>query len=185
MAANEAIAKPPTSGMIVRSKETLEPGQVIFKLGHRFVGNNRLLNEEIISASWWFTSGAIELISKTWNGEGSLSDTFRLFGAIAKRWGGSADLIVKAKIMKPLVAYIGPGTIQDFRCLEKEEGNNLWDLPLWVPSPSIPQLFIPLAHKGDNSSSVAKQALTDVYLIPIDKWDDGYLLHDPSDKWKI
>src|SRR5882672_3969701 len=131
MPLNQHIACAPRRGMIVRSKETIGPGVVVFKLGHRFDGNTRQSDLEVISTPWWFTKGTIELISKASASSGSrMSDMLRQFGAIAKRWNGSGDLIVKADIDAPVIAYIGPGTIQDFRGVEGQEANNLWDMPL-------------------------------------------------------
>jgi hypothetical protein len=178
--------------MIVRSKEVLEPGLTIFKLGHRFIKSNRLSDEDVICSPWWFSSGTVEVICNTWSGHDSLSDTFRRFGAIAKRWGGAADLIVKAKINKPVVAYIGPGTVQDFRKNPAETKDSKWDMPLWVPSPSIPQIHITLRkdRKDDNGkmikrTSIGREALTEIYIIPIDKWDNRYILGTPESKWKV
>jgi hypothetical protein len=119
------------------------------------------------------------------NAQEQLADVFRRFGAIAKRWGGSGDLIVKAKLAAPLNAYIGPGTVQDFRGVKGEIDNNRWDMPLWVPSAGLPQVYIPLAKKGDPASSVARSALRDIYIVPIDKWDESYVRAPPRDRWRL
>lgn len=62
MSVNQHIAKAPRRGMIVRSREALEPGLVPFKLGHRFNAGVRLSDLEVLSSPWWFTQGAAELI---------------------------------------------------------------------------------------------------------------------------
>lgn len=186
MPLNEHLAQAPRRGMIVRSKETLEPGLSIFKLGHRFDGNVCQSDEQVISKPWWFTEATVESIDHVaQNANESLAEVFRRFGAVAKRWGGSADLIVKARIAAPVIAYIGPGTIQDFREQEHEESNNTWDMPLWVPSPNIAQLYIPLAKKSDSLSSVTMAALRDIYIVPIDEWERGYIYGNPDSKWKL
>jgi hypothetical protein len=186
MPLNGHLAHPPKSGMIVRSKLVLSPGLQIFKLGHRFDKMARQDDVQVISKPWWFTEGTVELICQTAERSGDmLADAFRRFGAVAKRWGGSADLIVKAEIAEPLIAYIGPGTIQDFLNQPHESFNNTWDLPLWVPSPNIPQIYIPLANRSESGSSIAKNVLDNIYIVPIDKWDNAFLRGNPKSKWKL
>lgn len=186
MPLNQHIAKAPRRGMIVRSKETLEAGLVLFKLGHRFNASTRQSDLEVLSSPWWFTRGAAELVCQRAAASGSgLSDMFRRFGAVAKRWGGSADLVVRAELGAPVVAYIGPGTIQDFRHDKAQAGHNAWDMPLWVPSAAIPQVHVPLMNKGDVASSVAEDAFRSVYIVPIDKWDDDYINGPPKGKWRL
>lgn len=187
MAINERFARRPRRGMIVRSREVLEPGLTLFKLGHRFNGSKRQSDREVISSPWWFSSGTIEEIARAAAAaDEKLSDVFRRFGAVAKRWGGSGDLIVKAIIAQPLVAYIGPGTVQDFRADDKERRNNQWDMPLWVPSPNAAQVCVPLVARSDDGVekvNLATQAFRDVFLVPVDKWQDGYLRSNPDSKW--
>lgn len=184
MPINDHLASPPRRGMIVRSKATLEPGTVLFKLGHRFVGSARQSDLGIVSSPWWFTQETAELICKTSGRSGTgLSDMFRQFGAIAKRWKGTADLVVKARVKAPLVAYVGPGTIQDFREEDRRNGGNAEDLPLWVPSPSVPQVHVSLMRRGDFSSSVALDALEEIHVVPLDKWDDAFIRSAPKDRW--
>jgi hypothetical protein len=186
MPLNDHLAHPPKSGMIVRSKLVLSPGLKIFKLGHRFDKNARQDDEQVIAKPWWFTEGTVELICQTSERSGeTLADAFRRFGAVAKRWGGSADLIVKAEVAEPIVAYIGPGTTQDFRNQPGESINNTWDMPLWVPSANIPQIYIPLANKSKPGSSIAKSALYNIYVVPLDKWDSSFLRGNPKSKWKL
>jgi len=186
MPLNDHLAHPPKRGMIVRSKLVLSIGQQVFKLGHRFDKKARQDDEQVISKPWWFTEGTVELICQTAERSGdTLADAFRRFGGVAKRWGGSADLIVKAEIAEPLVAYIGPGTIQDFRDQPGESLDNTWDMPLWVPSASIPQIYIPLAIGSKPGSSIARNALRNIYVVPIEKWDDAFLRSNPKSKWKL
>jgi len=185
MPINDHLANPPRQGMIVRSKIVLDAGTTLFKLGHRFDNNVRQDDLQVISKPWWFSEGTVELIIMTASNSGEgLADSFRRFGAVAKRWGGSADLIVKVRVAEPLTAYIGPGTIQDFRHVPAQTFNNTWDMPFWVPSPSIPQIYIPLSNRNDRNSSVAQSAFTDIYLVPIDKWDESFLRGNPKSKWK-
>ena len=185
MPRNERFAERPRAGMIVRSKETLESGLTIFKLGHRFDRHVRQTDLEVISKPWWFTAATVELICSRARAAGEqLADVFRRFGAVARRWGGSGDLIVKARLAEPLIGYIGPGTIQDFRDDPAQQENNAWDMPLWVPSPGIPQLYVPLMRRGDVSTSIAREVLSDVYVVPIDKWDDAWITGQPPARWK-
>ncbi|MFC4702167.1 hypothetical protein [Paraburkholderia caffeinitolerans] len=192
MSLNEHLAEAPDhrrkvrEGMIVRSKEALEPGLSIFKLGHRFDRKRRQNDEQVISSPWWFTEATVESITRAaQNANENLADVFRRFGAVAKRWGGSGDLIVKARIGAPVIAYIGPGVIKDFRGDEDKESDNTWDMPLWVPSPNIAQLYIPFTPVKDPSSSIASAALRDVYIVPIDKWDESYIRGNPNPKWRL
>ena len=131
MGINERFAKRPVKGMIVRSKEVLEPGVTLFKLGHRFVKAKRLSDIEIVSSSWWLSEASVETIMKSAiGGNARLSEAFRRFAAIAKRWGTSCDTIVKATTASPLICYVGPGTIQDFRGVENENENKMGYAPL-------------------------------------------------------
>lgn len=184
MALNSQIARRPVRGMIVRSEEVLEPGVSLFKLGNRFVKGRRLSDIEMASSPWWLSEGSVEVILKSAQaGDARLSEAFRRFGAVAKRWGGSADHIVKAIIAGPVISYIGPGTVQDFRDIEGESKTNEWDMPLWCPPPNIPQIYIPVALK--TGVSIARAAFRKVYIVPIDKWRDEFVRKDPDDKWLL
>lgn len=185
MALNAKVARAPRAGMIVRSKEILEPGLLLFKLGHRFVKGTRQVDEDVLRSPWWFTAATVEAISLgAESGGPGLSDAFRRGGAIARRWGGSADLVVRARMRASLVAYIGPGTIQDFRSDDAAGADAIADMPLWVPSPSIAQVYIPLGGKGSRGVDVV-EAFDGIYLVPIDKWDDGYIRSAPKSKWAM
>lgn len=185
MSLNKKLASRPRGGMIVRSVEVLEPGLTLFKLGHRFVGHSRQSDLEIASSPWWFTQATVELICQASSRSNSyLSDTFRQYGAIAKRWGGTGDLVLKATLSSPVTAYIGPGTIQDFRNQAEHEDDNAWDLPLWVPSASIPQIHITLMPRGKPELSLVSEAFSSVFIIPIDKWDDSFVNGSPDKKWQ-
>ena len=65
--------------------------------------------------------------------------------------------------MGSLTAYIGPGTIQDFRKPSEEPDENQ---PLWVPPPHITQVFIPgLGEKtADGQHIIASIALGKVSI---------------------
>lgn len=185
MSLNKELAARPRGGMIVRSVEVLEPGLTLFKLGHRFVNDRRQSDLEIASSPWWFTQATVEHICQSSSRSNSpLSDTFRRYGAIAKRWGGTGDLVLKATLRSRVTAYIGPGTIQDFRNQAGHEDDNTRDLPLWVPSASIPQVHITLMSRGNIESSLAKEAFSSVFVVPIDKWDDSYVNGSPDGKWQ-
>jgi hypothetical protein len=185
MPVNDAFATARPAGMVVRSKVTLSDLHLV-KLGHRFLHGSRQDDGMVLSSPWWFTPATVELICRSVGASDSgLSDAFRRFGAIARRWGGSADLIVKARLKAAVTAYIGPGTIQDFRGIQAQEGHNLWDLPLWVPSASIPQVNIPLMAKGKPETSVVGEAFDHVYIVPIDKWDTDYLHAAPPEKFRV
>ena len=185
MAVNDLFAIAPPPGMVVRSKEPLSSLHLV-KLGHRFVRGVWQDDLMVMSSPWWFTPATVELVCSSAAGSGSaLSDAFRRFGAIARRWGGSADLVVKARLKATVMAYIGPGTVQDFRGIDEQEVDNLWDLPVWVPSASIPQIHIPLMAKGRPETSVVRAALEQGYIVPIDEWQASYLYASPPKKFQV
>ena len=94
-------------------------------------------------------------------------------------------MIARVELGGCVVAYLGPGTVQDFRGAKEHEVDNQWDAPLWVPSPSIPQVYVPLMKKGDPGSSVVEEAFRSAYIVTIDKWDDSYIRATPKEKWRI
>lgn len=188
LAVNAGFAKRPTKGMIVRSEEILEPGVTLFKLGHRFVRGKRLSDIEIVSSPWWLSEASVEMVMQSAaGGDARLSEAFRRFGAIAKRFKGSGDNIVKVTTAASLLSYIGPGTIQDFRNINDEVKNNEWDMPLWCPPSNIPQIYIPVVHRRQTYGdiNVTRAAYKEIYIVPIDKWRDEFLRKDPEGKWRI
>ncbi len=57
--------------------------------------------------------------------------------AIARRWGGKVDIVVRGLLKGPLLAYYGIGTIQSF---DEEQSD---DQKSWVPAPDVIQIYIP------------------------------------------
>ena len=93
---------------------------------------------------------------------------------------------MKAMTAAPVIAYIGPGTVQDFRDIEGENKNNEWDMPLCYPPPNIPQIYIPVVLKrGHEKISVTRAAFRRVYVLPIEKWRDEFVRKGPDDKWLV
>ncbi|MCB4805492.1 hypothetical protein QO001_005493 [Methylobacterium brachiatum] len=165
-ALNEHVAKRPSRGMIVRSKIELSAGTKIYKIGHRTVKGRVLSDDEVLTSPWWISEADFEEISRRACASGSaLSEVWRQYGAIARQWGGSCDLVVKAKVVGSLTAFIGPGTIQDMR-KDDERVSPSADQPLWVPPPTITQIFIPgLGDKAANgSTSIVTIALGDILV---------------------
>ena len=163
---NEHVAKRPSRGMIVRSRIELSAGTKIYKIGHRTVKGRTLSNDEVLTSPWWIAEADFEEISRRASASGSaLSDVWRQHGAIARQWGGSCDLVVKAKIVGSLTAFIGPGTIQDMR-KDDETASPSDDQPLWVPPPTITQVFIPgLRDKtSDGTTSIVAVALDEISI---------------------
>lgn len=187
MPINTPFAKTPQRGMIVRSQETIEPGIDLVKFGHRFVNGQRMSDIEVVSTPWWLTKETAEyIIERADASDARLADVFRRFGAVAKRWGGSGDLVVKVTVAKAVMACIGPGTVQDFRGQKGEEIRNQWDAPLWVPSPLIAQVHIPVAERSRvKQTTVARQAYRNAFVVSIDKWRDDYLWENPPEKWRV
>lgn len=166
---NEHVAKRPSRGMIVRSKIELQTGTKIYKIGHRTVRGDIKSDFDVLTSPWWIAEADFEEISRRASASGSaLSDVWRQHGAIARQWRGSCDLIVKAKVVGSLTAYIGPGTIQDMR-KDDEATAPSDDQPLWVPPPAITQVFIPgLGEKTvEGGSVIATVSLSDVSIRPL------------------
>lgn len=185
MPVNQHLARRPRRGMIVRSTEALEPGLLLFKLGHRFVKHQLQSDLAVVSTPWWFTAGTLELVGQAATRSGTpLADMMRSFGAVARRWGGSGDLVVRARLGAAVMASIGPGTIQDFRDDPQQAAANAWDMPLWVPSPGIPQVYVSLMDQGDLATSVAQDALDLVHLVPVAQWTEAFVNTAPPDKYK-
>lgn len=57
--------------------------------------------------------------------------------AIARRWGGKVDVVVRGLLTGPLLGYYGIGTIQAFEKAEED------DFSAWVPANDIVQIYIP------------------------------------------
>ena len=130
------------------------------------VKGRTLSNDEVLTSPWWIAQADFEEISRRASASGSaLSDVWRQHGAIARQWGGSCDLVVKAKIVGSLTAFIGPGTIQDMR-KDDETASPSDDQPLWVPPPTITQVFIPgLRDKtSDGTTSIVAVALDEISI---------------------
>lgn len=155
--------------MIVRSQIELMAGQWLHKIGHSTVNGQPLSQARVLTSPWWIAEADFQEISRRAAISGSdLSDAWRQHGAIARQWGGACDLIVKAKVVGSLTAFIGPGTIQDLR-KDDELTSPSEDQPLWVPPPSITQIFIPGLHEKtvDGATTIVSVALSEISIRPL------------------
>lgn len=168
---NEHVAKRPIRGMIVRSRIELKAGQWLYKIGHSTLNGQPLRQDRMLTSPWWIVEADFEEISRRAAAAGSvLSDVWRQHGAIARQWGGSCDIVVKAKVVGSLTAFIGPGTIQDLR-KDDETTSPSEDQPLWVPPPSITQVFIPGLHErtADGANTIISVALSEISIRQLQK----------------
>lgn len=128
----------PKSGMIVKDQVLLKPSQYYYRFAHSMVKGKRQTRDQIVGGSWWVDADVFNTIEHhAQQSESHLSSVARRDLAIAKRWNGKLDIVVRALLVGPLFAYVGIGTYQVFD--DEVEG----DLPIWIPSPSAIQIYIP------------------------------------------
>ena len=137
-ALNARHMKRPTSGMIVKREELLTPGRYYYRFAHSMVGGRRQLREQIVSGAWWMSFDTFATIQQRSQRSGThLSSMARHSLAIALRWRGKVDIVVRGLLREPLLAYVGIGTIQTFTAPRDE------DYRSWVPAPDAIQIYIP------------------------------------------
>lgn len=78
--------------------------------------------------------------------ESHLGATARRDFAVARRWGGKLDIVVRALLVGPLLGYFGIGTIQTF------DADSDDDLPVWIPASEALQIYIPGLREKDPQS---------------------------------
>lgn len=143
-ALNSKYMARPKSGMIVKEERMLSPSHYYYRFAHSMVRGKPQNRDMIMSGAWWMDADAFNTIKERSSRSGThLSSMARYSCAIARRWEGKVDIVVRALLTGPLLAYYGTGTIQTF---EKDEDD---DLPVWYPAIDIVQIYIPgLAAKN-------------------------------------
>lgn len=132
----------PKSGMIVKEERLLARSHYYFRFAHSMVAGKRQTRDQIVGGAWWLDADAFNTIRQRSKDSGThLSSMARYSCAIARRWTGKVDIVVKALLAAPLTAYIGIGTIQDFYQPFQDEPDD--DLSTWIPATDIAQIFIP------------------------------------------
>ena len=137
-ALNAKYLRRPRSGMIVKDQVLLAPAQYYYRFAHSMVKGQRQTRDQIIGGAWWVDADVFNTIrNKAERLESHLSSEARRDLAIARRWEGKVDIVVRALLTGPLFAYIGVGTYQVF----EDEVDN--DLSIWIPSAEAIQIYIP------------------------------------------
>jgi hypothetical protein len=146
-ALNSKYMRPPSSGMIVKDRIFLRPSNYYYRFAHSSVNGKKQTRDQIVGGAWWMDADAFNTIKQRASAVGShLSSTARRDLAIARRWGGKVDIIVRALVVGPLAAYVGLGTYQVF-----EEGTDD-DMPIWIPSREAIQIYVPGLREKDPAS---------------------------------
>lgn len=168
-ALNAKFMQRPKSGMIVKEQKMLAPSHYYYRFAHSMVGNRRQTRDEIMSGAWWIDADAFNTIKQRSLLSGThLSGMARHSCAIARRWGGKVDIVVRGLLAGPLLGFYGIGTVQSFRPatneaesdpetpLESDERarQEQGDLSLWMPARDIVQIYIPgLAQKNPHTGN--------------------------------
>lgn len=157
-ALNMKFMQRPRSGMIVKDERMLAPSHYYYRFAHSMVHGKRQNRDQIMSGAWWLDADTFNTIKQRSLHSGThLSGMARHSCAIARRWGGKVDIVVRGLLKGPLLGYYGIGTIQSFRRLDGEVDNEKLtpretrqreleddsDLSLWLPGSDIVQIFIP------------------------------------------
>jgi hypothetical protein len=137
-ALNAKYMTPPAAGMIVKLEELLPAGRYYYRFAHSMVNGRRQTREQIVSGAWWMSFDTYNTIQQRSKDSGThLSSMARSSMAIARRWGGKVDIVVRGLLREPLLAYQGIGTIQAFA------GQHDDDYSAWVPAIGAIQIYIP------------------------------------------
>ena len=134
--------KAPSSGMIVKEEIMLSPSHYYYRFAHSMVNGTHQTRERILSGAWWLDADTFNTIKQRSTSSGThLSSAARNSLAIARRWGGKVDIIVRGLLTGPLLAYRGIGTIQHF------DGATGDDYQTWMPAYDVYQIYIPGLHE--------------------------------------
>lgn len=124
--------------MIVKEERMLTTSHYYYRFAHSMVRGKRQNREMILSGAWWMDADTFNTIKQRSSHSGThLSSMARYSCAIARRWEGKVDIVVRALLTGPLLAYYGIGTIQTF------DEDNEDDLSVWYPAHDIVQIYIP------------------------------------------
>lgn len=166
-ALNAKFMQRPTSGMIVKDERMLTPSHYYYRFAHSMVRGKHQSRDQIMSGAWWLDADAFNTIKHRSLHSGThLSAMARHNCAIARRWGGKVDIVVRGLLKGPLLGFYGIGTVQSFReWMEEGDNDELTpgesrkraleddsDLSLWLPARDIVQIYIPgLANKNPHT----------------------------------
>jgi hypothetical protein len=115
---------------------TLDAGQHIY----RWAGRGRcgpLPEDKAGSGPWWSTKrGAMKILLRSRaTGEPNTSAVARDFSNVARSWGNALDVVVCARVIRPIRCFMGVG-----RDVRDEKNGELWDsreLQLYIPNLSV------------------------------------------------
>lgn len=163
-ALNTKFMQRPMSGMIVKDERMLAPSHYYYRFSHSMVHGKHQSRDQIMSGAWWLDADAFNTIKHRSLHSGThLSTMARHNCAVARRWGGKVDIVVRGLLTGPLLGFYGTGTVQSFLSgveegredkltpgeLKKRALQEATDLPLWLPARDIVQIYIPgLAEKN-------------------------------------
>lgn len=171
-ALNAKFMQRPKSGMIVKDERMLAPSHYYYRFAHSMVHGKHQNRDQIMSGAWWLDADAFNTIKQRSLHSGThLSGLARHSCAIARRWGGKVDIVVRGLLTGPLLGFYGIGTIQTFPTSGQEANENAgWkpkpgeakqreleeesDLSVWLPARDIIQIYIPgLAEKNAHTGN--------------------------------
>jgi hypothetical protein len=137
-ALNSKFMAPPKSGMIVREVILLQPAHYYYRFAHSMVRGSQQTRDQIIGGAWWMEADVFNTIKQRALRSGShVTAAARRDLAIAKRWEGKLDIIVRALIVGPIAGYKGTGTIQSFESMTDN------DQSVWIPYGGASQIYVP------------------------------------------
>jgi hypothetical protein len=132
----------PKSGMIVKDERQLACSHYYYRFAHSMVGGKRQTREQIMGGAWWLDADTYNTIRHRSEDSGThLSTMARHSCAVARRWEGRLDIVVRGLLTAPLTVYIGIGTVQDFYMPFQDEPEG--DLSTWMPAFDVAQIYIP------------------------------------------
>lgn len=149
-ALNSKFMVRPKSGMIVKEEIILSPSHYYYRFAHSMVRGVRQSRNQIVGGAWWMDADVFNTIKqRATRSESHLSATARRDLAVARRWDGKMDIVVRALVVGSLAAYKGIGTIQSFdSATDRDES-------VWIPYSGARQLYIPgLLQKDPSTGSL-------------------------------
>jgi hypothetical protein len=175
-ALNAKFMQRPKSGMLVKDEKMLAPSHYYYRLAHSMVRGKYQKRDQIMSGAWWLDADAFNTIKQRSISSGThLSEMARHSCAIARRWGGKVDIVVRGLLTGALLGYYGIGTVQSFRRSPEEDNNEKStpseikkraledesDLSLWLPARDIVQIYIP--GLAENNPHTGNKIFTDAF----------------------
>ena len=137
-ALNSKFMTPPSSGMIVKEEILLTLSHYYYRFAHSMVRGVRQRRDQILGGVWWVDADVFNTIKhRALRSDSHLSATARRDLAVARRWEGKLDIVVRALVVKPIAAFKGVGTIQAFESTTSE------DESAWIPYAGAVQIYVP------------------------------------------